>query len=163
MMSIPPAIADVFGPACAFNRITHSAASFARVTTAGLIAMAFIVTPAIADSAAKTASRHHQPAPPDLNADGTTPDRIVKSGQQAGVATVWDCSQPNLAPVVSARVDHGTVAVVTGNGPNCGRPLMSLTKILYRPEPGFRGTDKLTLLGFFTHGDLDQTLTILLN
>jgi hypothetical protein len=166
MMSINPAIAAVSSRAGrAFTSIANvdfrGTAPLSRAVAAGLIAMAFVATPAIADSAAKTASRHHEAAAPDLNPDGSTPDRIVKSGQQAGVAAVWDCALPNFAPVVSARVEHGTVAIVTGNGPNCGHPQMSLTKILYRSEPGFRGTDKLTVLGFLTHGDIDQTFTIL--
>jgi hypothetical protein len=57
--------------------------------------------------------------------------------------------------------EHGSVSIGTGNGPSCGRPSMSLTNIFYTSNPGFKGTDKLYILGFLTHGDIDQTFTIL--
>jgi hypothetical protein len=133
-------------------------ARVAMHAAASLIALALAASPAAAVDS--TAARHPKAAL-DLNADGSTPDRVVKSGTRTSVATVWDCALPNMAPVVSARVEHGTVAVVKGEGPNCGRPQMSLTMILYRPTPGFRGTDTLTVLGFLTQGDIDQTFTIL--
>lgn len=155
MMPLRSAIADF--P----RRATGPAPSFPRTIAAGLIAMAFVVTPAMADSAAKTASRHHQPTPPDLNPDGTTPDQVVKSGKQTSVASVWDCALPNFAPVVSARVEHGTIRIRTGNGPSCGHASMSLTNVVYTSDPGFKGTDKLTILAFLTSGDLNQTYTIL--
>ncbi len=50
---------------------------------------------------------------------------------------------------------------MTGNGPNCGHPQMSLTTVLYRPNPGFRGKDTLTVLAFLTSGDINRTFTIL--
>jgi hypothetical protein len=97
----------------------------------------------------------------DLTADGRLPDKIVKAGARTSVAIVWDCDLPNLAPVVSARVEHGTVSINTGNGPSCGRPSMSLTDIFYTSEPGFKGWDKLYILGFLSKGSIDQTYTIL--
>jgi len=97
----------------------------------------------------------------ELNADGTVPDKEVSAGKETPVAVVWDCALPTLAPVVSARVEHGSVAVRTSNGPRCGHSAMSLTEVLYRSAPGFRGTDTLHILGFLTHGDVDQTFTIL--
>ncbi len=142
-------------PSPAMSDISRSAR---RAVAAGLLAIAVAATPAPADSAA---SHHQKSAATDLNADGTTPDRVVKAGEEASVAAVWDCALPNFAPVVSARVEHGTVAVVTGNGPNCGRPQMSQTRIVYRSAPGFHGTDKLTVLSFLTSGDINQTFTIL--
>jgi len=131
----------------------------------GLPVAASLVALALAASSATAAGSTTAPRPTkaalDLNPDGSTPDRIVKSGTRSSIATVWDCALPNMAPVVSARVEHGTVAVVKGEGPNCGHPNMSLTTILYQPTPGFRGTDTLTVLGFLTQGDIDQTFTIL--
>ncbi len=97
----------------------------------------------------------------DLNADGSVPDKIVKAGAQTSAAIVRDCALPNYAPVVSARVEHGTIRIRTGNGPSCGLASMSLTNVLYTSDPGFKGTDKLTILAFLTSGDLNQTYTIL--
>ncbi len=143
------------------------AARFVRglAVAAGMIAMAL----AAAAASPAWAAGPQKPAPPqkraaaapDLNADGSVPDRVVKAGAQTSVAIVWDCALPNLAPVVSARVEHGAVSIRTGNGPNCGRRSMSLTNIFYTSEPGFKGTDKLYVLGFLTNGDIDQTYTIL--
>jgi hypothetical protein len=126
------------------------------------IAMAVAVGPAGAQTQDKPIHSHKKPTgAPDLNADGTVPDRVVEAGKQTNVAIVWDCALPTLAPVVSARVEHGSVAITTGAGPSCGRPQMSLTKIFYTPVPGFKGTDKLHVLGFLVQGNIDETLTIL--
>ena len=148
MVSLTAAIADVLRRSSAF-------------ICAALMTMALAAPPVLADSASKATSRHQKAAAPELNQDGTTPDRVVKAGQQASIASVWDCGLPNFAPVVSARVEHGTVAVVTGNGPNCGHPQMSLTTVLYRPDPGFHGQDTLTVLAFLSSGDINRTFTIL--
>ena len=96
-----------------------------------------------------------------FNPDGSAPDKIVRAGKETPVASVWDCALPTLAPVVSARVEHGGVAIRTGNAPRCGKPSMSVTEILYRSAPGFHGTDTLHILGFLTSGDIDQTYSIL--
>lgn len=128
------------------------------LAAAGLTA-ALLAAPADAGDAAHTHKKSS--AAPELNADGSVPDKIVQAGKPTAVAEVWDCDLPNYAPVVSARVEHGSVAVSTGNGPNCGHPLMSLTKILYTSAPGFKGTDRLHVLGFLTHGHIDETFTIL--
>jgi hypothetical protein len=136
-----------------------------RGAAAGIIALALAAAaalPASAEGMQKPAQTHKKTtAAPDLNADGSVPDKVVKAGVKMNVATVSDCALPNMAPVVSARVEHGTVSIGTGNGPRCGRPSMSLTSIFYTSAPGFKGTDKLYVLGFLTHGDIDQTLTIL--
>jgi hypothetical protein len=143
------------------------AARFVRglAVAAGIIAMALAAaaaSPAWAENPRKLAQPPKKAAAaPDLNADGSVPDRVVKAGAQTKVAIVWDCALPNLAPVVSARVEHGTVSIRTGNGPNCGRPLMSLTSVFYTSTLDFKGTDKLYILGFLTHGDIDQIYTIL--
>jgi hypothetical protein len=124
------------------------------------LALALATALTAAAGVVKTPAQATQPAV-ELNADGTVPDKEVSAGKETPVAVVWDCALPTLAPVVSARVEHGSVAIRTGNGPRCGRAEMSLTEVLYRSAPGFRGTDTLHILGFLTHGDLDQTFTIL--
>jgi hypothetical protein len=131
------------------------------LAAAGVIA-ALLAAPAGAGATGDAAHAHKKPsAAAELNADGSLPDKIVEAGRQTAVADVWDCDLPNYAPVVSARVEHGSVAISTGNGPNCGHPLMSLTKILYTSAPGFKGTDRLHVLGFLTHGHIDETFSIL--
>jgi hypothetical protein len=115
--------------------------------------------PAAAESA-KPPAHATRPAV-DLNADGSVPDKVVRTGEGTSVAVVWDCALPTLAPVVSARVEHGSVSIRTGNAPRCGKPSMSVTEILYRSAPGFRGDDTLHVLGFLTRGDVDQTYSIL--
>jgi hypothetical protein len=136
-----------------------------RGAAAGIIAMALAAataSPAWAQGLQKPAAPQKTAAAArDLNADGSVPDKVVKAGVRTSVATVCDCALPNMAPVVSARVEHGSVSIGTGNGPSCGRPSMSLTNIFYTSNPGFKGTDKLYILGFLTHGDIDQTFTIL--
>jgi hypothetical protein len=127
-----------------------------------LVAVAFALAaalPVAAESAKPPA--HPAPAAVDLNPDGSAPDKIVRAGKETPVALVWDCALPTLAPVVSARVEHGGVAIRTGNAPRCGKPSMSVTEILYRSAPGFHGTDTLHVLGFLTSGDVDQTYSIL--
>jgi hypothetical protein len=130
-----------------------------------MIAMALAATiapPAWAEGPQKPAPPQKKTAAaPDLNADGSVPDKVVKAGVQSNVAIVWDCGLPNLAPVVSARVEHGALSIKTGNGPSCGHASMSLTSVFYTSAPGFKGTDKLYILGFLTSGDINQTFTIL--
>lgn len=133
-------------------------------TAAGIVALALAAaaSPASANDSQKPAQAHKKAAAAlDLNADGSVPDKVVKAGVKTSVATMSDCALPNMAPVVSARVEHGTVGVGTGNGPSCGRPSMSLTSVFYTSAPGFKGVDKLYILGFLTRGDIDQTFTIL--
>jgi hypothetical protein len=142
-------------------RLASGLLGWSRVLSLAIVAGLVAAAPAAAEDAAKPNAPRHQAARTDLEVDGAPPDKIVRAGTQTSVATVWDCALPNYAPVVSARVEHGAVFIAKGNGPHCGRVRMSLTDILYRPAPGFRGTDTLTVLGFLTHGDVDQTFTIL--
>jgi hypothetical protein len=100
-------------------------------------------------------------AAPDLNTDGTVPNVVTKAGVKTRVAVAYDCDQPNQAPILWARADHGTVNVTEATGPQCGRPSMSLTLVLYTSEPDFRGTDKVYMLGYITNGNLDATYTVL--
>ena len=133
----------------------------ANLRSLAIVAGLMAAMPVAAQDAARPNVLRHDVVHADLNADSGPPDKIVRPGTQTSVATVWDCALPNYAPVVSARVEHGAVTIIKGNGPRCGRAQMSLTDILYRPARGFRGTDTLTVLGFLTHGDVDQTFTIL--
>jgi hypothetical protein len=97
----------------------------------------------------------------DLNADGTVPDVITKAGAQTRVAVAFDCDQPDRAPILFARADHGTINVTEATGPRCGRPSMSLSLVLYTSEPGFKGTDKVYMLGYILNGNLNATYTVL--
>jgi hypothetical protein len=102
--------------------------------------------------------------PTELNADGSVPDAVVKAGVETRAFRTWDCDQPNSAPVVWARADHGTISIkpIAFSGPKCGRMSMTVAGIFYTSEPGFKGTDKLYLLGFLSNGKhLDETLTVL--
>lgn len=132
---------------------------FASIRFAAVALALAAAQPAIA-AGAKSPAHARAPAA-DLDANGAVPDKIVSPGEETPVAVVWDCALPTLAPVISARVEHGSVAIRTGDGPRCGRPAMSLTEVLYRSAPGFRGTDTLHILGFLTSGDIDQTFSIL--
>jgi hypothetical protein len=136
-----------------------------RGVVAGLLAIAVaasVAAPGWAESAKRTVQPQKDAAAAlDLNADGSVPDKVVKAGARSNVVAVWDCDLPNLAPVVSARVEHGFVRIGTGNGARCGRPSMSLTSIFYTSAPGFKGTDTLHVLAFLSRGDIDQTFTIL--
>jgi hypothetical protein len=104
----------------------------------------------------------HEPSASELNADGSMPDAVVKAGVEMRAFRAWDCDQPDRAPVVWGRADHGTISVkpIT-SGPHCGRPSMTAAGIFYTSEPGFKGTDKVYVLGFMTRGRIEQTATIL--
>jgi hypothetical protein len=102
-------------------------------------------------------------APSELNPDGSLPDAVVKAGVETRAFTAWDCDQPNLAPVVWARADHGTIRIkpITFSGPKCGRLSMTVAGFFYTPEPGFKGLDKVYVMGFLTNGRIDETIKIL--
>ena len=137
-----------------------------RGVAAGIVAIALAAAAASPACAAGPQQEAAHPqkkaaAAPDLNADGSVPDKVVKAGAETLVATVHDCDLPSQAPVVWARVEHGTTSVKQGTGPSCGRPSMSLSEIFYTSEPGFKGTDNLHMLGFVSNGGIDVSLTIL--
>jgi len=136
-----------------------------RVVEAGLAALALaaaVASPSWAEASQKPAHSGKKTVTAlDLNPDGSVPDKVVKAGAQTSVATVWDCELPTMSPVVSARVEHGSVAIATGDGPRCGRPSMRVTEIFYTPAPGYKGVDKLYILAFVTRGDINQTYSIL--
>lgn len=100
-------------------------------------------------------------AAPDLNADGTVPNAITKAGVKTRVALVWNCAVPDQVPVVWARADHGSVIILEDKGPQCGRPSMTLAGVFYTSQPGFKGTDKVYVMGFLLDGKIDQTYTVL--
>jgi hypothetical protein len=114
-----------------------------------------------AGSQDKTHPQQKTTTAPDLNADGTMPNVVTKAGVQTRVAVAYDCDQPNQAPILWARADHGTINVGTETGPQCGRPSMSLTDVFYTSEPGFKGTDKVYVLGFVTNSNINATYTVL--
>ena len=90
------------------------------------------------------------------------PNAIAKAGTQTRVGMAFDCGTPDHAPIVWSRADHGTTSVIEGIGPQCGRPSMKLSGIFYTSEPGFKGTDKVYILGFLSNGkNIDDTLTVL--
>ncbi len=144
-----------------------SAARFVRgrCVVAGIIAVALAagaLSPASAEGSQQPAQPHNKAAAaPDLNADGSVPDSVAKAGAQTRVATVRSCVLPDQAPVVFARADHGAVSVKQETGPGCGRASTSLANVFYTSELGFKGTDKLYLMGFVNFGNTNQTLTIL--
>jgi hypothetical protein len=130
-----------------------------------IIAVALAATAASSAWAAGSQDKAHPQqktaAAPDLNADGSVPNVITKTGVKTRVAVAYDCDQPNQAPILWARADHGTIDVGTGTGPQCGHPSMSLTGVFYTSEPGFKGTDKVYVLGFITNGNINATYTVL--
>jgi hypothetical protein len=136
-----------------------------RGLAAGIMALALVsVAGSPTWSAGSQDKAHPQQkttAAPDLNADGTIPNVVTKAGVQTRVAVAYDCDQPNQAPILWARADHGTISVGTDTGPQCGRPSMSLTDVFYTSEPGFKGTDKVYVLGFVTSSNINATYTIL--
>jgi hypothetical protein len=143
------------------------AARFFRVrgVAAGIIAVALaaaVVSPTWAEGPQQAGHPHKKAAAtPDLNADGSVPDATAKAGAETKVATLKDCTLPDQPPVASVRADHGTVRIKQGKGPGCGHASVSTVEAFYTSEPGFKGTDKLHILGFTIKSNIDQTLTIL--
>jgi len=99
------------------------------------------------------------PKPSADNANGAA--KVVKSGVQTSVANISDCAQPKVAPEANAIVEHGTVSIKSAEGPACGQPSVSITEVFYTSDKGYRGTDKVHLLGYSLSGNIDQTITVL--
>ena len=99
------------------------------------------------------------PKPSADNANGAA--KVVKSGVQTSVAKISDCAQPKLAPEANAIVEHGTVSIKSAEGPACGQPSVSMTEVFYTSEKGYKGADKVHLLGYSISGNIDQTFTVL--
>ena len=85
----------------------------------------------------------------------------VKAGVRSRIVSAFSCDVPDALPPVFARADHGRVEISRGKGPQCGRESMALAEIFYTSEPGFKGIDKVYLVGWLLRGNLDQTYTIL--
>jgi hypothetical protein len=140
-----------------------------RRFAAGFFALGLAATASVAIAATASKTPPQKPTKvsattsktPELNADGTVPDSVAKMGVETQIATVWDCNLPQNPPPVSARADHGTVAIKKGTGPACGKPSLTANLLFYTSEPGFKGTDKVYMLGFSGSGPLDKTFSIL--
>ncbi len=145
------------------------AAGTTIVVAAGITAVAFATasaSPAWAGGPQDVAHGHGKTAAgpaaaPDLNPDGTVPDAVTKTGVRTRVVLVWNCAMPDQIPVVFARADHGTISIDEVKGSQCGHPSMTLAGVFYTSEPGFKGTDKVYVLGFLLEGKIDQTVTVL--
>lgn len=145
-------------------RNRHLAAAFMALSLAAAVAPS-----AWAAGTQNQATPHGAPAvatqatsPSELNPDGTMPTAVVKAGVETRALRAWDCGQPDRAPIVWARADHGTISVKPITSEACGRLSMTVAGIFYISEPGFKGRDKVYLLGFLSDGKyLDQTFTIL--
>ena len=85
----------------------------------------------------------------------------VKAGVRSRIGSAFSCDVPDQLPPVVGRADHGRVEISRGKGPQCGRESMALAEIFYTSEPGFKGIDKVYLLGWLLRGNIDQTYTIL--
>jgi hypothetical protein len=89
------------------------------------------------------------------------PDLVAQPGKPTRVGIVYNCAVPDEVPIVWARADNGSISIVVGKGPQCGRPSMTLAAIFYTPAPGFKGTDKIYVLGLNLDATLNQTYTVL--
>ena len=136
----------------------HLSARSVRTRVLGAAAMALALAAANSPCWAEGPQKSH-PKPSSDNANGAA--KVVKSGVQTSVAKIPDCAVPNLAPAANATVEHGTVSVKPWEGPGCGRPSVSQTEVFYTSEKGFKGTDKLHLLGYSISDNIDQTFTVL--
>jgi hypothetical protein len=124
----------------------------------GAAAMAIALAAANSPCWAEGPQKSHPKPSPD-NANGAA--KVVKSGVQTSVARISDCAQPKLAPEANAIVEHGTVSIKQGEGPGCGQPSFGQTEVFYTSEKGFKGADKVHLLGYSISGTIDQTFTVL--
>jgi len=118
------------------------------------IALAAANSPCWAEGPQKS---HPKPSPDQANGAA----KVVKSGVQTSIAKITDCAQPKLAPEANAIVAHGTVSIKSAEGPGCGEPSVSQTEVFYTSEKGFKGADKVRLLGYSISGNIDQTFTVL--
>ena len=137
----------------------HPSERSVRTRVLGAAAMAIALAAAYSPCWAEAPQKsHHKPAP-DLNTNGAA--QVVKSGVETSVAKISDCTVPNLAPQANAIVEHGTVSIKPAEGPGCGQPSVSQTEVFYTSEKGYKGTDKVHLLGYSLSGNIDQTITVL--
>jgi len=91
------------------------------------------------------------------------PDAVAKTGVETRVGSAWDCDMTNIAPVVWARADHGTVVIRNIIAPACGEQSVRQAGLFYKSEPGFKGQDKVYISGFLIKQRLDATLVVQVN
>ncbi len=139
-------------PAAQFVRDRHIAEKIIVIAVA-----AAVVSPAWAAGP----QSQKQPQGKAAAAATTVPGAIVKAGERTRVGLFWDCALPDASPVIWARADHGTASAVGGTGPQCDRPSVRMTAIFYTSEPGFKGTDKVYVLGYNISGKIEQSFTVL--
>ena len=138
-----------------------------RIAAVGIMTAVVAAAPQVQAQAPPDSEHAHKKAAvkkvaaPALNADGTVPDAVAKAGVESQVAHAYDCAQPTHAPVLWARADHGAITIKPVTMAGCSHPSMTQAGVFYKSEPGFKGTDKLYMLGFITSGKLDYTYTIL--
>ena len=126
--------------------------AFAAVTTSPASAQ---------DKAIPPQGKSDTAAAPKTNAGASKANLTVKAGVRSRIGSAWSCDVPDQLPPVFGRAEHGTVEISRGKGPQCGRESMALAEIFYTSEPGFKGIDKVYLLGWLLRGNIDQTTTIL--
>jgi len=97
---------------------------------------------------------------PTFRTNTGVPDAVVEAGVTTDLAFVGDCALPYRAPVVWARADHGTIIIKKVTRPNCGRASVDFSEIFYTSKPGFRGVDKVYLLGFLMQDNIDRLFTV---
>ena len=123
---------------------------------------ALAVSPAWAqDKAIPPQGKSDTTAAPKTNAGPSKANATVKTGVRSRVGSAWSCDVPDALPPIWGRAEHGTVEISRGKGPQCGRNSMTLAEIFYTSEPGFKGIDKVYLMGWLLRGNIDQTSTIL--
>ena len=138
----------------------------ARRLAASMMALAFAAvttSPACAQDKANLPTGRSYSGSPESNPRDSklTANATVKAGVRSRVGSAWSCDVPDQPPPVWGRADHGTVEISRGKGPQCGRESMALAEIFYTSEPGFKGIDKVYLLGWLLRGNIDQSYTIL--
>jgi len=91
------------------------------------------------------------------------PDSVVKAGVETRVGSAWDCDMKNIAPIVWARADHGTVVIRNIIGPACGEQSVRQAGLFYKSDPGFKGQDKVYIGGFLVKQRIDTTVLVQVN
>lgn len=137
-----------------------------RPLVAGLMAMALAVFVVSSAEAGPPAAPQGQTATAptaatDPSIPGPMPDLVAQTGKPTQVGIAYNCAVPDQLPIVWARADNGSISIVVGKGPQCGRPSMTLATIFYTPAPGFKGSDKIYVIGLNLDATINQTYTVL--
>ncbi len=145
---------------CVTARVTPARRFAASMMVLALAALA--VSPTWGqDKAIPPQGKSDTTAAPKTNAGPSKANATVKTGVRSRVGSAWSCDVPDALPPIWGRAEHGTVEISRGTGPQCGRASMALAEIFYTSEPGFKGIDKVYLLGWLLRGNIDQSYTIL--